>query len=250
MLSETYQYGNELPNQLNLNKKITDYVNQAREHFDNWILTKNPSKTPCTISDMTYESLKAFIPQELYQQANNPSLLKVSYCSMDSVNNNNLGLLIFKEQKPPPFREEHYSPFSQYCSLAMKRGSLVASDYPMLMVGLDISPATKAITISDYVDRKELRGKGIAKQFYLILEDLAKKMGFHFICGSNQKRNMGFFLNKLGRVQATHINEGLLSKILPNSDPEEYDCITVKFLYPEDKDIFLKEPQRVQTPFV
>jgi len=91
-----------------------------------------------------------------------------------------------------------------------------------------------------YGDRSELRGKGIATSFYQRLREVAKKLGFRYITGKNEKENKDFFKKKLGRVSFDQLPDDLQEYFerhhggdIDHMDKDE--DFTVDFLNPEDR---------------
>lgn len=77
--------------------------------------------------------------------------------------------------------------------------------------------------------------KGIGSDFYNnTLPNFARKLGFRYIIGQNNARNISFFVGTLGRTMYRDIKPEYRSQLFPSSDFQ-----TIQFLYPEDRDKFV-----------
>jgi len=75
--------------------------------------------------------------------------------------------------------------------------------------------------------------QGLASDFYKnILPDFARQCGFRFIIGNNNKSNLSFFIEELGRTHLSEVTEECFYKL---GLIEMHPYATVQFLYPEDK---------------
>lgn len=133
----------------------------------------------------------------------------------------------------------------------IEAGTLTVNDYVTNHVGLRRETNPQTLYVSHYDDRTEIRGKGVATDFYKRLPEAAKKIGFRFLVGWNEERNVGFFVDKLGRTLINDIRPEDRSlfgatdiEIRGEQEPGEF-IRTVQFLYPEDKGQYLQATTQV-----
>lgn len=120
----------------------------------------------------------------------------------------------------------------------IKQSFVDLQDYVMHDVRL-IVKSPDQLMVEGYWDRTELRGKRMALSFYRQLHEAAKAMGFEYIIGSNDTKNINFFIEKLGRIQLSRIRPEY--RTLFHGDPKIIDLnlYTIDFLYPEEAEKFL-----------
>ncbi|HWY78806.1 MAG TPA: hypothetical protein VNW29_00445 [Candidatus Sulfotelmatobacter sp.] len=91
--------------------------------------------------------------------------------------------------------------------------------------------APEHLHVHVYDQRDDLRGKGIATDFYRRLNDMARNMDCKYITGINRARNIGFFTNVLGRSLLVDMSpdvQRILIKNLPRIN--DYRFVTVTSL--------------------
>lgn len=91
-----------------------------------------------------------------------------------------------------------------------------------------------ALYVGDY-DGEE--NQGIGRDFYLnTLPAVAKQLGFRFITGANNGKNISFFLQTLGRFTYNDIKPEFRNALFPNANPQssDIDLWTVQFVNQED----------------
>lgn len=120
-------------------------------------------------------------------------------------------------------------------------GTLTLYDAVLLDVSLSIDEdKTDQLTVG-YFDRQHLRNTGGATSFYKQLHSSALEMGMRFILGGNNKSNVRYFINKLGRVSLSMIRPGLREVFHSKPDITDQYVYTIDFLHPEDRDEFVDE---------
>jgi hypothetical protein len=114
-------------------------------------------------------------------------------------------------------------------------GIITINDRVLFSVLLRKDLALPAVLEVSYFDSE--KNRGIGTQFYQEqLPQFARSLGFRFIVGSNNQKNIDFFTGKLGRRPLSAIKPEkraqLFSKLEANSN---LDLYTVQFLYPADE---------------
>lgn len=122
----------------------------------------------------------------------------------------------------------------------VEQGKLKLSDFVTNRVLLT-QMTHEELHVSDYDDQESLRGKGVANSFYKRLRELAQHMGFRFLTGLNTPRNVGYFVEKLGRVRLRDVKPDLRASLKSNYSTNDLDFFTVDFLNPHDKEQFLSQ---------
>jgi hypothetical protein len=123
-------------------------------------------------------------------------------------------------------------------SILANEGLLSPEDYPMLWFTFDGSYLPDMLYVGYYDDRAELRNKGVGKSFYDNLHNISRDMGYRYITGLNNEKNIGFF-TKLGRVTLDQIKPEFRDKFRHNPGSKDTTLYTVDFLYNEDKEEYL-----------
>ena len=123
----------------------------------------------------------------------------------------------------------------------IQNGTLRLSDF--IITGFGLRKINEdVLQVESYSDRDSLRKKGLATAQYMRLREAAAQLGFRIITGSNNEGNIGFFIDKLGRVSLDQIDPGHYGDIIGNLDAlEDVDpqLVTVDFLNPEDRDRYV-----------
>lgn len=230
-------------------KEVIDRIVSAdRAAFDDWIKDPNHQRR----LDMPEKPLRyLIIPERLLELADDPTQINTLSLSRKRKypNPNLLDAIILEREGRKDRRGK-----------APKNGSgaalLDADGIHLIHAGL-ISPndlilhaiqmsvkgkGRERLYIHTYQDREELRHQGIATSFYGRLRENAIRMGFRFIQGVNNSKNIEFFTKKLGRRTLEEIKPELqkffwnISKLV-----EKPNLYTIDFLRPEDEEVFLKE---------
>lgn len=230
---------------------INRRIISARSAFDEWL--KDVDKDiPIDIPDGI---LSVFIPKRLYELSGDPNNLEVIPANLEG--NHQIGFSIVergvggltdrkiwnehiervdKEEvqggKAPDGIDEMHWAYRK----SVKNGKISLEDKILLSVLLKDSPRKpgKQLRVGSYEDREELRGSGVATSFYENLSVIAKALGYRFLSGFNDERNVGFFIQKLGRVTANQIRDEHRDDFILGGEGFG-DVYTIQFLYPEDK---------------
>lgn len=133
--------------------------------------------------------------------------------------------------------------------MELGEGTITPEDY--VFTGFDLEvPSKNQILVNTYLDRKALRGKGIARGFYNNLRTIGVEGGFRFILGVNvnHETNLDFFKKKLGRVS---LNQIFADKKKVFKFGETYGipevARTIEFLHPEDKQLYVDPTKNLPT---
>ncbi len=140
----------------------------------------------------------------------------------------------------PPTPEEIDEQHVHFYKLLLE-GELTAYDYITNDIALIGEYEPDVLNVSEYNDRDELHGKGVGKSFYANLRTIAKKMGYRYITGSNNDRNLSFFTTTLGRATLPQIKAEFRHKFHYNPDDNKTKTYTIDFLYDEDKTDIIDE---------
>lgn len=116
------------------------------------------------------------------------------------------------------------------------RGIIGLNDYVINYISLSNITLPENLFVSNYSDREELRGKGVATSFYDRLRETAKSLGFRFITGMNLEEKARNFFIKRGRFFLEQIKERHRGKFAQRPDMK---YITVDFLNDMDKGKYL-----------
>ena len=147
-----------------------------------------------------------------------------------------------RPQRPSDVDSEHV----RYGAL-LEKGILTVQDYVTNSFIFKIS-TNPEVLITNYDDREELRGKGVAPSFYQRVAEAGRDLGFRYLMGLNdasENGNIGFFVNKLGRSTIYDIQPQFRSLFGANQSEIEgtqrpgEKVRTIQFLYPEDKNKYL-----------
>lgn len=184
-------------------------------------------------------ALQYFIPPRILELSDDPNQVQAVKIPDATC----LQLVIIDKKKPSyqgNFRTKHPD-WQQYNLVGAK-------EYIYLEVSLMSNPFNKKILgVSDYNDRPENTHKGIASSFYSRLRDISRALGYRFITGWNESRNITFFTvdtesKGLGRYQLKHVQPDKRAEFLSdslNSKHESLEYFTIDFLYPEDTQQYL-----------
>jgi len=123
----------------------------------------------------------------------------------------------------------------------IESGRFCLTDRILMTITLRTFPESPlALYVGDYDGESH---QGIGTDFYLkTLPDLAKKLGFRFITGLNDPKNISFYTKNLGRYLITEIKPEYQKQLFPNAQPTDPDFSTIQFLYPEDTKKFVTNP--------
>lgn len=125
--------------------------------------------------------------------------------------------------------------FHLYHEEMVSRGLLALDD--RVMMYLRMAPVRKSPQVLYIFDFDGEARKGIGTEFYTrTLPPAARKMGFRFITGLNNPRNLSFYVNRVGRYPITSIKPEFLPLLFPNTIQSGEHKYTVQFLYPEDEE--------------
>ena len=121
----------------------------------------------------------------------------------------------------------------------VKAGLIGLNDYIINRINLGNNRHPELLFVRDYSDRDELRGKGIASSFYANLRQVVIEMGFSYLAGLNNPRNVDYFKSKLGRSALGEVKPEL--RIFFTDHPDKIDLvnITIDFLDASLKTEFL-----------
>lgn len=72
----------------------------------------------------------------------------------------------------------------------------------------------RAVRVSNFYTSDEIKGEGVATEFYERLERLLKAVGFEYIIGENNPENVMYFTKKLHRQLLHTVSEGEQIRIL------------------------------------
>jgi hypothetical protein len=225
--------------------------------------------------DLPIEALQTLIPRRLYEIADDPEKVLIIPSSVSS--NSILQAVMFERKLTPVSNPESLSTWIEAIKAKQEAektqaeeegknyrfrtppapddideyhilfyrlllgGKITAHDYITNDIALIGNFEPDILNVSEYNDRDDLRGKGVAKSFYSNLHSIAKQMGFRYITGSNNDRNLGFFTNTLGRSTLPEIKPEFRHKFHYKPDDEKTRTYTVDFLYEEDKSTFLQK---------
>ena len=127
----------------------------------------------------------------------------------------------------------------------IKMGILGLNDYIINRIMLRNDRHPELLYVGDYSDREELRSKGIATSFYTKLRKAATNMGFKYLTGLNNRQNVGYFKDKLGRVTLGEIKAAQKSFFIGGVNGKTYsETMTIDFLDPNLKAEFVEAPVR------
>lgn len=249
---------------------IEGIYSRDQQAFQEWF--SNPAhKQKLSLPDQV---IRAFIPLELLKQVTDPT--ETHIVSKGKPSDRILRLAIFQRQDIPISNPEsltHYAAETMIKAAEHERtrtnprdhfrrpeapddiDSTHASNYELVatnkLTAYDIithqiileipdrDDYPEVLHVGDFSDNDEVRGKGIATSFYTQLRDLARDMGFRYIVGTNNERNIGFFTGKLGRSKLVSIDPSKRVQFNPSGVLDKLDTKTVDFLYPEDKEHYL-----------
>lgn len=118
----------------------------------------------------------------------------------------------------------------------VRAGTLSLKDRILFVLKLSVKmDAPNTLYVADYDGEI---GKGIASEFYKkTLPETIKKLGFRYIYGQNNIKNISFFADTLKRARVVDIRPEFREQFFPGisiNDPRA-QLDTVQFLYPEDE---------------
>ncbi len=121
-------------------------------------------------------------------------------------------------------------------------GIINLSDRILMSVKIKVLPEMpEGLFVADYDGESK---RGLASDFYKNnLEDFARTLGFRYILGINESKNVSFFKEKIGRFLYEDIKPEFRESLFPtsNSSTIEKSPPSVQFIYPEDKEKFVEE---------
>jgi hypothetical protein len=229
---------------------LRDSIIEAdKSNFDVWIAEAMPFQQ----LPHTHEVLRYFIPPMLLKHMPNPAGVDIA----SKIVNNFVEIQIVEELDMPITNIDSLLSYHK----AVHKYSLSPQNipYPVLPDDVDVmhwefldSVLSQTINenekillnialdqlgpelhVANYSDREEWRGVGIATSFYERLREIAKKLGFQYITGDNNRKNISFFTNKLGRKRYEQLPPDLQKMFRSNhGDIDTFDDFTVDILDP------------------
>ena len=214
------------------------------DQFDDWVPENQLSL------EIGEAIARRLVPETLYKSIKYPSKVGILVCANDP---NNLKFLVYYERpkddpgvdqdrrafrdysrritlgqkighaRLDPFLQEHYD--------LVKEGKLEINKQILLQV--ELLSEEDFLLVLLYRDKEELRGKGIARDFFKQLFAVARRLGFTIVASQNNPGNHGFFISKLNGTTLTDINDEGLSKRIKGLLPDEIidaDTFTVNKL--------------------
>lgn len=239
----------EIPNPI-----IDEIVAKDKKAFDQWVVNPDNQRR----LDIPKEALRyLLIPRRILELAEDPNNVDVAI-----IQNLPLALdaLVIEKISNPVSNPESFNTYvtekrnhqrssgsavpvpvdvdsfhaSHVNIIAM--GVIGLNDYVTNYIALSNTTSPEDLYVSDYQDREEIQGKGVATSFYSRLREVAKSLGFRFITGMNLEEKARNFFIRSGRFSLNQIKTRLRGKFYHNPDNP---FLTVDFLYREDREKYL-----------
>jgi GNAT superfamily N-acetyltransferase len=242
---------------------VIDQIQEADTlAFKDWIADYDRSKR----LRIPQPALRHFIPRKVLELADDPTQVNIVNLEDNKSYGHILKAIIYEHKDAPVTNLKSFEDYTAYLLKAKHErpkfripddidefhltnhslltsgiigiNDFVTNEFVLLDMDDEDVP-TEILTVSEYSDREELRGKGIGKAFYSQLREIAKSIGYRYITGSNNDTNISFFLNTLGRYTLPQIKSEHQRKFTHDPDDEVNRNFTVDILYPEDKELYL-----------
>ncbi len=197
-------------------------------------LSNDPEAVNAVIIDQTAKRLNGIVVEHKLQPVSNSESYEQYNMLLEQKRKNTPNDEIFI----PPDGPDDIDPEHLLYNSFVEQGLIDFNDYVANVITLDVNE-NGCLYVGTYHDREELRGKGVAKSFYKRLQDVARKMGFRYITGNNDTRNLSFFTGTLGRSLIKDIKPEYWHLFMSTQQRAPSDTDTIDFLYPEDKLQFL-----------
>lgn len=233
--------------------------------YEEWI--KNPKNK--NRLNMPKEAARYLaVSEQIYLAAQDPDAVDVALISED----HDLSVIVYERKNEPVGNEEALQKYMknkinaaeaerqgvdpQHITFIeeIQEGLITPNDFVFIGFHLQ-SLRPNQILVSTYLDREELRGKGIASDFYTKLRALGLEGGFRFVTGLNinYDTNLGFFKKKLGRVGLDEIRPDMKKDFIFDEFGEDMGvpetARTIEFLHFEDRTQYIlphPEPQTLE----
>lgn len=189
------------------------------------------------------------IPSRLLELVDDPAALQASRFSLwlgsfDNGYQPSLAILIHQPAGDSPPRGEYHwdQVLARHQAIAIENQELAPDRQPLVSLVAHEMPQA-GIAVITYVQRKELRGRGLGTSFYRNFEEILRQLGYRYLFGSNEADSRAFFI-KTGRYPFSQVQPALaqqLSRYARScSLPEP---TTIKFLDQQLADEYLLYPK-------
>lgn len=198
---------------------------------------------------------RCLVPNALYETVEDPSKVGILVYSSE---NKGLKVLIYYERDiSDESVEEDRRSFRDYAR-RMTQGQKIGhsrldrffqSHYNLVqqsklrinqqvLLQLELVSEEDLLLVLLYSDREELRGRGIAKDFFKQLFEVARRLGFAVVASQNNSGNHDFFIKKLNGTSLSDVNDEELRERIRRLFHEEIiddSTFTVNTLGEEEK---------------
>lgn len=144
------------------------------------------------IGNIPEDVLQAFIPRKIYERSRDPKNVKIKKFGSPP---DTLDMMIYEQPYPRKVKNK-----GSYGMVDSYKKDVGANARVYNTVELNVSSNKKVAEVSLYDDNSGTRGEGLSYQFYKNMEKCLKELGFRYIVGLNNEKNIDFFTRKLGRV--------------------------------------------------
>lgn len=233
--------------------EIAKILMADRAAFGEWV--SDPGRR--SQLDMPREALRALIiPPRILELAENPAGVDLVVLSQDTQSVE--ALVVEHRSEPVSNIESLYNYWEQrltgqgeippdvddYMASHIRfllDGTLGLNDYVTTELYLVLAGNAQLRT-GDYLDRVALRGQGIGTSFFGNLREGAIAMGMRYMIGQNNKQNISFFRDTLGRYTLNQIRPEFWEEFTEEPEGTEPTLFTVDIFYEEDRQRLLVDP--------
>ncbi|NTU73766.1 hypothetical protein HGB07_06415 [Candidatus Roizmanbacteria bacterium] len=248
------------PEQLIKQEKVEAVWNKDRQAFDTWL----KSDKPHTTLELPPEALRHLaIPKRILELADDPEKVRLLPILQEP---HKSGLFVVERKSKPVTDKDELDNYLHELVEAGGNDTEVElpptidqyhAEYPMLQdltlydqVLLDLlftSWGPDNLHVVRFFDRPQFRGLGVGKSFYSQLRQATQEMGYRFLTGYNDKGNIGYFTQILGRHTLSEIRPELRSVLAGDEfDDGELKYFTIDFLLENDAEQFLLKPPQAK----
>ena|SRR3989338_3742864 len=204
-------------------------------------LSDRPSEVDILLLEQTAQKIEAFVLEHKAEPITDMKLLeafleeeKKRETDAREQAGNDGQPFVFVPSEPPDGIDLYHLAHPEL----VENGRLQLSDHVTNHISISTADNRRMI-VGKYLDRKSLHKQGVGKSFYSRLHNSARELGFRFIQGGNNVKNLWFFTTVLGRATLDQIRPERRALFNP-TPPEDREIVdTIDFLYPEDATDFV-----------